>query len=333
MYAWLPRAPVAVGRQREKRFKAGGNLFVAGLRQRNHECYRRIVGSRLRPSSSSGAMKKTAVALLLIMLSLLLLPSPGDAAAAAGWWQWWPGSASDSADQSCDAVGDPYTVLGVVRGTEPSKVTKAYRKLAMKWHPDKNRGSSEAEDRFAQIANAYDVLTDPEKREIFDRLGQDGLDRLRDGDPSVQKDWIPPKEPPKQGIDRLIAAIARGSAVLRDALGLANGPPVVRITAVDTHGNMLRSGGATSGGKTTFKFDLSDRPYDKATAALTSLRASAITHNCPTGFRFLGMKTTYYLECPHAADLIVRVKVAAETFVSRGGKRNLASSTFSLLMI
>lgn len=76
-------------------------------------------------------------------------------------------------------------------GLPTPQVTKAYRKLARKWHPDKNKGKEEV---FASIARAYGVLTDPEKREIFDRLGEKGLDRLRDGDPSVKKDWLPDDE-------------------------------------------------------------------------------------------------------------------------------------------
>jgi|EP01046_Picozoa_sp_COSAG06_P011354 hypothetical protein len=89
---------------------------------------------------------------------------------------------------------DPYDIIGVPSDATEEVVVKAYRKLARHWHPDKNRGAKDAEAVFATIAQAYDVLTDEEKREIYDRLGERGLQRLRDGDPSVKKDWLPPDE-------------------------------------------------------------------------------------------------------------------------------------------
>jgi len=70
---------------------------------------------------------------------------------------------------------DYYEVLGVSRAAEEEDIKKAYRKLAMKYHPDRNPGDKEAEERFKEAAEAYDVLTDREKRDIYDRFGHDGL--------------------------------------------------------------------------------------------------------------------------------------------------------------
>jgi molecular chaperone DnaJ len=72
-------------------------------------------------------------------------------------------------------MADLYSVLGVDRGASDEDVKKAYRKLAMKYHPDRNNGSREAEERFKEITEAYDVLRDPEKRAAYDRYGEAGL--------------------------------------------------------------------------------------------------------------------------------------------------------------
>ncbi|MBV6522726.1 MAG: Chaperone protein DnaJ [Gemmatimonadaceae bacterium] len=70
---------------------------------------------------------------------------------------------------------DYYRLLGVERTASDEDIKKAYRKLAMKWHPDKNSGSSEAEERFKEITEAYDVLRDADKRAVYDRYGEAGL--------------------------------------------------------------------------------------------------------------------------------------------------------------
>ncbi|HKS05448.1 MAG TPA: molecular chaperone DnaJ [Gemmatimonadaceae bacterium] len=70
---------------------------------------------------------------------------------------------------------DFYEVLGVARGASDDEIKQAYRRLAMKWHPDRNNGAAEAEARFKEVTEAYDVLRDPQKRAAFDRFGVDGL--------------------------------------------------------------------------------------------------------------------------------------------------------------
>src|SRR3954449_6026168 len=71
---------------------------------------------------------------------------------------------------------DYYEVLGVKRDAEPDEIKKAYRQLALKNHPDKNPGDAEAERRFKDAAEANEVLSDPPKRQRYDRYGHAGLE-------------------------------------------------------------------------------------------------------------------------------------------------------------
>lgn len=66
---------------------------------------------------------------------------------------------------------DYYEVLGVARGASADEIKKAYRKLALKYHPDRNPGDKAAEEQFKEIGEAYDVLSDAEKRAAYDRFG------------------------------------------------------------------------------------------------------------------------------------------------------------------
>jgi curved DNA-binding protein len=66
---------------------------------------------------------------------------------------------------------DYYKVLGVEKNATQEDIKKAYRKLAVKYHPDKNKGDKKAEDKFKEIAESYEVLGDPEKRKKYDQLG------------------------------------------------------------------------------------------------------------------------------------------------------------------
>ncbi|XP_068659299.1 dnaJ protein ERDJ3B-like [Aristolochia californica] len=68
-----------------------------------------------------------------------------------------------------------YEILQVSKGASDEQIKRAYRKLALKYHPDKNAGNEEANKRFAEINNAYEVLSDREKRNIYDRYGEEGL--------------------------------------------------------------------------------------------------------------------------------------------------------------
>ena len=71
---------------------------------------------------------------------------------------------------------DYYEILGVSKNSEKSAIKKAYRKMAMKYHPDKNPDNKEAEEMFKAVNEAYQVLSDDEKRAIYDRYGKKGLE-------------------------------------------------------------------------------------------------------------------------------------------------------------
>jgi molecular chaperone DnaJ len=70
---------------------------------------------------------------------------------------------------------DYYEILGVARTAADEEIKKNYRKIAMQCHPDKNPGDKKAEDRFKEAAEAYEVLSDKQKREIYDHYGHEGL--------------------------------------------------------------------------------------------------------------------------------------------------------------
>src|SRR5512136_3091253 len=73
------------------------------------------------------------------------------------------------------AKRDYYEVLGVDKSASPEEIKRAYRRMAIKYHPDKNPGNKEAEAKFKECAEAYEVLTDPDKRKQYDQYGHEGL--------------------------------------------------------------------------------------------------------------------------------------------------------------
>jgi molecular chaperone DnaJ len=79
------------------------------------------------------------------------------------------------------AKRDYYKVLDVPRNASEADIKKAYRRLAMKFHPDRNPGDKEAEESFKEAKEAYEVLTDEQKRAIYDQHGHDGIDAARQG--------------------------------------------------------------------------------------------------------------------------------------------------------
>ena len=73
---------------------------------------------------------------------------------------------------------DYYEILGVDRGATPEEIKKAYRKLAVQYHPDENPGDKVAEEKFKEASNAYSVLSDPDKRRVYDTRGHAGVDGM-----------------------------------------------------------------------------------------------------------------------------------------------------------
>ncbi len=79
------------------------------------------------------------------------------------------------------AKRDYYEILGVQRDADEQALKKAYRQMALKYHPDKNPGNKEAEEHFKEAAEAYEVLSNPDKRAKYDRYGHDGLKGMGNG--------------------------------------------------------------------------------------------------------------------------------------------------------
>ena len=84
-----------------------------------------------------------------------------------------------------DNKRDYYEVLGVSKTASADEIKKAYRKLAIKYHPDKNPGDKEAEEKFKEAAEAYDVLSNQEKRQKYDQFGHKCLQRPEEGSDPV----------------------------------------------------------------------------------------------------------------------------------------------------
>ena len=72
-------------------------------------------------------------------------------------------------------MADFYAVLDVPRDASDDDIKQSYRRLAMQWHPDRNGGSKDSEEKFKTITEAYDALRDPQKRAAYDRYGEAGL--------------------------------------------------------------------------------------------------------------------------------------------------------------
>lgn len=79
------------------------------------------------------------------------------------------------------AKRDYYEILGINRNADSSTIKRAYRKLAKKYHPDTNAGNTQAEEKFKEVTEAYEILSDPEKRKLYDQFGHAAFDQSAAG--------------------------------------------------------------------------------------------------------------------------------------------------------
>src|SRR4051794_15548311 len=111
---------------------------------------------------------------------------------------------------------DYYEVLGVERGADDAEIKKSFRRLARELHPDVNRHDPEAEEKFKEAAEAYEVLSDPERRRTYDTFGHEGL---RSGG------WSPRAEGFGNFEDVLSAFFGRGDPMFNDLFGFGRAGP------------------------------------------------------------------------------------------------------------
>ena len=143
---------------------------------------------RRRPPISSSSISpvfKQHHFIYLLLVLFFILPS------ASGGWLF---SQNNDDAVSVSDTNDPYLLIQVPRSANAKQIKKSYRKLSLKYHPDRNRNDPSATKIFAKLAVAHDILLDPVRREIFDRAGFSGLERYADDDPTVLKDYVEPDD-------------------------------------------------------------------------------------------------------------------------------------------
>jgi molecular chaperone DnaJ len=114
------------------------------------------------------------------------------------------------------AKADPYELLGVERGASGADIKRAFRRLARELHPDVNKHDADAEEKFKEAAEAYEILSDPDRRRTYDAFGHDGL---RTGG------WTPGAGGFGNVEDILASVFGRGDSIFGDLFGFADRGP------------------------------------------------------------------------------------------------------------
>ncbi|MDR0881971.1 MAG: DnaJ domain-containing protein [Candidatus Adiutrix sp.] len=121
---------------------------------------------------------------------------------------------------------DPYTVLGVAKSADGAAIKSAYRKLARKYHPDVNPGDKAAEDKFKEISEAYDILSDPAKKQEYDSLGREGFYERGFGGAGYQR---PDFNQSEFSFDSIFGDLFGGGGGRRSARGAGGFPGNIRF--------------------------------------------------------------------------------------------------------
>jgi curved DNA-binding protein len=143
---------------------------------------------------------------------------------------------------------DLYGVLGVPKTADADTIKKAYRKLAKELHPDKNPGNKKAEDRFKTVNHAFDVVSDPKKRALYDEFGEEGLREGFDADRvRTYKQWA--SQQGQRGGDAYRQG-GGGGVRIEDLFGNAAGGEGASGGIGDLFGDLFNRGGRRSRGPT-----------------------------------------------------------------------------------
>jgi DnaJ-class molecular chaperone len=140
------------------------------------------------------------------------------------------------------AKRDPYTVLGVSRSASDEEIKRAYRKLARRHHPDLNNSSKASEARFKELAEAYELLADNDKRRKYDMFGFEGLDATAGGYSSAAEARSVRRDSEAQG---LVLTLALSAEVQNVASLMTCSPSFFERTRTRVTGDVGRPVGTT----------------------------------------------------------------------------------------
>ncbi len=96
-----------------------------------------------------------------------------------------------------------YDILGVPKTATVADIKKAYRQAALKYHPDRNPNNQEAQERFREAAEAYEILSDPERRKLYDQYGSDSEKRRPQNEQQPEAEYAPPHQKPSDIMEEL----------------------------------------------------------------------------------------------------------------------------------